>query len=132
MKAKEKEEKDMVAQQVNYKMNILVLCFLFSVVGLVVIASKFSNMGVLFAEYVCTIAAACFTGTTHARYGRILWGSTSHGRYGDATNASFWHASDGRQLLILLEKYRRNTSCVRQEAHPFFYLVHRIRSQNKL
>ncbi|KAL5974984.1 hypothetical protein ACLOJK_031660 [Asimina triloba] len=79
VKAKEQEEKDMVAQQVAY-WNL---------------HSFSSTFGDWYApEHVCSVAASCSASATNAGYGRILWATTTHGPYGDAADATIWHASN--------------------------------------
>lgn len=96
VKAKEKEEKDLVAQQV-----VNIICFLF--LGYFHHFKPHCNT-LLFAEHVCPVASTCITCSANARHGRSSgdgWAfhcTPSYGRDGNATNATIWHAPDGKLL----------------------------------
>jgi hypothetical protein len=95
VKAKEQEEKEVIAQQVICLAillpanNLPFLSPLHPSLLNCIILNKICYV----AEYVCSVIAACFTCTTNAWNGRRLCPSPSNGgRIGDASNASFWHA----------------------------------------
>lgn len=109
MKAKEQEEKEVIAQQVisfailfPALVNIFYLLWWSFIEHSYLIELYEYPLHVMFslvAEYVCSVVASCFARTTNAWNGRRLCPSPSNGWIGDASNAPFRYATHGQQLL---------------------------------
>lgn len=112
VKAKEKEEKDVIAQQVNTSNQSVASIFLqkppllhpvyvcvhgcsINVDTYLLLVCSFPKMLSTAAEHVCSVITSCFACATNAGNGWRFCTAASYGRNGDAANATLWHAANG-------------------------------------